>query len=334
MAIGATTGGSCSRARRSRPAALSDSDRGARTSLRGRQQRHSRLRLLTGSRSGASAVGTAASGITVATRGRRDDRMSRLRNPGRDSAAAAARHGRLHPLPERPREDHRSQHRRGARLLARHTAAARADQRAAASAGRYLRRALAEHHRRGGGAALGPRLDPARGTQRALRHRLAVPALRACSAVLAALRLNRRPSWLGPAFRWSIWLDPWAMVDVYLLAGCIGYFRLINIDQARVTIEPGGACFIAAAFLTMLSRATLDTRTVWRAIGGETHPRSGEPVLGCTTCDLVQPLSREGQRCPRCGARLRAAQARSGRLDRRAPLRRAGPRSSPPTSTR
>ncbi len=126
------------------------------------------------------------------------------------------------------------------------------------------------------------------------------------SAVLAALRLNRRPSWLGPAFRWSIWLDPWAMVDVYLLAGCIGYFRLINIDQARLTIEPGGACFIAAAFLTMLSRATLDTRTVWRAIGGETHPRSGEPVLGCTACDLVQPLSREGQRCPRCGARLRA----------------------------
>jgi paraquat-inducible protein A len=126
------------------------------------------------------------------------------------------------------------------------------------------------------------------------------------SAVLAALRLDRRPCWLGAAFRWSIWLDPWAMIDVYLLAGCIGYYRLINIDQARVTIELGGACFIAAAFLTMLSRATLDTRTVWRAIGGETHARRGEPMLGCTTCDLVWPLSCEGERCPRCGARLRA----------------------------
>jgi paraquat-inducible protein A len=125
------------------------------------------------------------------------------------------------------------------------------------------------------------------------------------SAVLAALRLNRRPSWLGPAFRWSIWLDPWAMIDVYLLAGCIGYYRLMNIDQARITIELGGACFIAAAFLTMLSRATLDARTVWRAIGGEIRAKPGEPVLGCRTCDLVQPLSREGQRCPRCGARLR-----------------------------
>ena len=125
------------------------------------------------------------------------------------------------------------------------------------------------------------------------------------SAVLAALRFERRPAWLGAAFRWSLWLDAWAMIDVYLLAGCVGFYRLINIDQARVTIQLGGACFIAAAFLTMLSRATLDKRTVWRAIGGETHARKGEPMLGCTTCDLVVPLCREGQRCPRCGARLR-----------------------------
>jgi paraquat-inducible protein A len=123
--------------------------------------------------------------------------------------------------------------------------------------------------------------------------------------VLALVSLDRRPSWLGAAFRWSLWLDPWAMIDVYLLAGCVGWYRLINIDQAHVIIEPGGACFIAAAFLTMLSRATLDRRTVWRAIGGETRIGSGEPVLGCTACDLVQPLCREGQRCPRCGARLR-----------------------------
>jgi paraquat-inducible protein A len=125
------------------------------------------------------------------------------------------------------------------------------------------------------------------------------------SGVLGALRLGRRPPWLGAAFRWSLWLDPWAMLDVYLLAGCIGYYRLVNIDQARITIELGGACFIAAAFLTMLSRATLDARTVWRAIGGETRPPHGEPVLGCTTCDLVQPLAHEGRPCPRCGARLR-----------------------------
>lgn len=127
------------------------------------------------------------------------------------------------------------------------------------------------------------------------------------SAVLATLRLGHHPRWLGPAFRWSIWLDPFAMLDVYLLAGCVGYYRLSNISQANISIELGGACFIAAAILTMLSRATLDRRTVWRAIGGEVHIQASEApgeVLGCTACDLVQPRSAQGCPCPRCGATL------------------------------
>ncbi len=126
------------------------------------------------------------------------------------------------------------------------------------------------------------------------------------SAVLGALRFGRRPSWLGPAFRWSVWLDPWAMLDVYLLASFVGYYRLDHVSQAHVAIEIGGDCFIAAAILTMLSRATLDPRTVWRAIGSEAEVQPGEATLGCRTCDLVQPASREGGKCPRCAARLHA----------------------------
>jgi len=128
------------------------------------------------------------------------------------------------------------------------------------------------------------------------------------SAVLASLQLGHRPRWLGPAFRWTHWLDPFAMLDVYLLAGCVGYYRLSNITQAHICIQLGGACFIAAAILTMLSRATLDRRTVWRAIGGEVHidpvDASGEDMLGCTSCDLVQPRAAQGCPCPRCGATL------------------------------
>ena len=125
------------------------------------------------------------------------------------------------------------------------------------------------------------------------------------TSVLGAVSLRRRPAWLGRAFRWAMWLDAWAMLDVYLLAGFVGYYRLSHINAARVTIELGGACFIAAALLTMLSRATLDARTVWRAIGGETRSPPGTPVIGCTTCELVQPLGRAGRPCPRCGATLR-----------------------------
>jgi len=125
------------------------------------------------------------------------------------------------------------------------------------------------------------------------------------TAVLGALRLGFRPRWLGSAFRWTIWLDLWAMQDVFLLATGVGYYRLSHISEAQITIEIGGACFIAAALLTMLSRATLDRRTVWRTIGGETEAAPGEAMLGCTTCDLVQPPARSGSLCPRCGARLR-----------------------------
>lgn len=124
------------------------------------------------------------------------------------------------------------------------------------------------------------------------------------TVALGAVRFGFRPKFLGRIFRWSMWLDPWAMADVFLLASCVGYYRMINLSQAHVSVEIGGICFTAAGFLTMLSRATLDQRTVWRAIGPEAEPAPGEPVLSCTTCDLIQPLAREGHRCPRCRAKL------------------------------
>jgi paraquat-inducible protein A len=126
------------------------------------------------------------------------------------------------------------------------------------------------------------------------------------SLVLGAVRLGYRPRWLGPAFRWTIWLDPWAMLDVFLLASFVGYYRLINLNLADVSIDIGGMCFMAAGFLTMLCRAMLDRRTVWRAIEPEVDGNWGAETVSCTTCDLLQPSEREGERCPRCGARLRA----------------------------
>jgi len=125
------------------------------------------------------------------------------------------------------------------------------------------------------------------------------------SVVLGLLRLGHRPRWIGRAFRWAMWLDPWAMLDVYLLAAGVGVYRLVNVAQLRVSIQPGGMCFVAAALLTMLTRATLDSRTVWRAIGGEFDVAPDVEALACTTCDVVQPVSRDGEPCPRCGATLR-----------------------------
>ncbi len=126
------------------------------------------------------------------------------------------------------------------------------------------------------------------------------------SVTLGAIRLGRRPHWLGPAFRWAVWLDPWGMTDVFLLASAVGYYRLIHLSQAHVSIAMGGFCFMAAGFLTMLSRAALDRRTVWRILAPEHQLPANAPAISCNTCDLVLPASSEGRPCPRCRARLSA----------------------------
>jgi paraquat-inducible protein A len=123
------------------------------------------------------------------------------------------------------------------------------------------------------------------------------------SVVLACVLFGYRPPWLAAAFRWTSWLDLWGMPDVFLLASFVGYYRLIHLSEARVSIAVGGACFLAAGFLTMVTRAALDPRTVWRFLGPVVEHPPGE-MLSCTTCDLVQPLARAGEPCPRCGARL------------------------------
>lgn len=131
-----------------------------------------------------------------------------------------------------------------------------------------------------------------------------LPAVRMLllALVLGALRLKLRPPWLGPAFRWAVWLAPWSMLDVFLLAVAVGYYYLTGIEHLDVTIELGGFLLLAAGLLTMLAGATLDEHTVWRRIGGE--PRiPDDRVIGCKACGLIQPQSRSGALCPRCGAR-------------------------------
>jgi paraquat-inducible protein A len=124
------------------------------------------------------------------------------------------------------------------------------------------------------------------------------------SLCLGSVLLSLRPPGLGRMYRWAMWLDLWAMPDVFLIGVFIGYERVHQHLDARIGV--GGFCFIAAALLTMLTRATLDRRRVWRAIAPERIAPPGEESLACTACDYVMPLSCEGQPCPRCALTLRA----------------------------
>ncbi|GLU30524.1 paraquat-inducible protein A [Trinickia caryophylli] len=121
---------------------------------------------------------------------------------------------------------------------------------------------------------------------------------------LAAVRFGVRTHAIGPLFRWTRALDLWAMPDVFLVGCFIGYVRVTQ--DLTGTIGAGGYCFIAASLMSMLTRATLDSRTIWRAIAPERPLPPGDRALSCTACDLIAPLRDEGSPCARCGLRLRA----------------------------
>lgn len=125
------------------------------------------------------------------------------------------------------------------------------------------------------------------------------------TAVLGTLQTRRRPQWLGPAFRLANALQTWAMLDVFLLGCVVAVARLRT--ELTVVLDLGAYCFLGAAILSLLVRATLDTDAAWRAIAADAADRSEvgtAPSLCCNVCKLVVPADREATPCPRCRATL------------------------------
>lgn len=121
------------------------------------------------------------------------------------------------------------------------------------------------------------------------------------TVTLGAIRLRRCGRWTGPAFRYCQILDTWAMADVLGIGFGVGYGRVAS--QIPVTIETGGWCFLACAIMTLLTRASIDRRSIWRQLERPLDDPGPNPVT-CTACDMVLPASMAGQRCPRCAKRL------------------------------
>ncbi len=119
------------------------------------------------------------------------------------------------------------------------------------------------------------------------------------TASLGAIYWGIDESWIGPAFRWSEKLDAWAMPDVFLIGCAIGYSRLE--PYAPVVIGAGGWCMIAAALMAMMTRASLDRRSIWRRIKAPVASFARAEHLTCTVCDLLLRPDAAPRRCPRCG---------------------------------
>jgi paraquat-inducible protein A len=131
------------------------------------------------------------------------------------------------------------------------------------------------------------------------------------SVVLGAVRLGCRSAWVGPAFRAADRLQPWAMVEVGIVALWIAISRLTDTVPTR--LGAGGMCFAAAGVLALVSRATLDKAVVWRAIGDQPPLEMDAPLLSCRDCGLLVPAERGGQACIRCRAKLQPRQPGAAR---------------------
>jgi paraquat-inducible protein A len=134
---------------------------------------------------------------------------------------------------------------------------------------------------------------------------LLFPAIRftALTAVLSAIGFGARPRWLGSAFRMANALQTWAMLDVFALGSAVAYARLhVSI---HVTIDVGAACLVGATVLSLIARAALDKRKVWRLIAPDGAADAGSSSIVCLSCDFLAAPDQIGQGCPRCHATLR-----------------------------
>ena len=88
------------------------------------------------------------------------------------------------------------------------------------------------------------------------------------------------------------------------------------------TLGPGGACFVGAGLLSLVTRATLNKAAVWRAIGGQAPVDTQAALVSCDACRLLAPAHAAQGRCPRCAAPLHPR--RPGGVRRAAALTLAG----------
>ncbi|ESQ15754.1 MAG TPA: paraquat-inducible protein A [Chromatiaceae bacterium] len=129
--------------------------------------------------------------------------------------------------------------------------------------------------------------------------------------VLLPLKLAKRlPPGFATLFRWCNSVSPWGMMDVFMIGILVSVVKLMDM----ATIIPGTSlfAFVVLIFVLAAAQAALDPDLVWNRVplpsGLRRTPHPGEPVLGCSVCELVVPAGALQQdvngrsRCPRCTA--------------------------------
>ena len=79
--------------------------------------------------------------------------------------------------------------------------------------------------------------------------------------ILLPLKLNRRAPGMFQVFRWLRLIEPWSMMEVFMLGILVSVVKLAKMAQ----IIPGIAsfCFMALIFVLAACMASLDPHVVW-----------------------------------------------------------------------
>jgi paraquat-inducible protein A len=129
-------------------------------------------------------------------------------------------------------------------------------------------------------------------------------------AILVPLQLGLRPTWMVAAFRWVERLQPWAMMEVYLLGVIVAYVKLQ--DLAIVHIGIALYAFVGTIILLAAADARFEPHAIWRRLAPQAKsdvlaPVPGTALVACEQCDQVvrgDGAHLHGLACPRCSAPL------------------------------
>jgi paraquat-inducible protein A len=126
--------------------------------------------------------------------------------------------------------------------------------------------------------------------------------------VLLPLRFGRRVRGMAGMFRATEIMQPWAMLEVFLLGVIVAYVKLS--DLAKLELGVALIAFVALILTMIAAEVALDPREVWDRLGRQAtarglRPSASRSLVGCHACDQVCRLTHgEHARCPRCGATL------------------------------
>ena len=129
-------------------------------------------------------------------------------------------------------------------------------------------------------------------------------------AILVPIQLGSRPPWIIGAFRWVERLQPWSMMEVYLLGVIVAYVKLQ--DLATVHLGIALPAFVGTILLMAAADARFEPHAIWRRLAPQAgpdvlQPRPGTVLLACEQCDQVvrvEEMHLHGMHCPRCGTPL------------------------------